>query len=249
VTAGLLTPEEISLCLFKTLKYLEDNGPGEEPGWVPRVATVYAKAGYPAQAMEIARDYAKQLLSGDFSEQAPELALHESSVLRMRSGAFLQAVRQIRPLVKTKEPLKPLSVKQGIKSFGYPQHARLSFRKIPFTEKRDSKRVPIEFPARIIVKGKGHKREVFGAVHHPSTFGLGLQSHEMIPEGATLEIEADTAKLIGVPCRLRGRVNWSRSKVGKQLFMCGIELDRRSKDIKRWRKFILEQLIEIEDKA
>jgi len=247
VSAGLLNLDEIAHSLSETLVYLEEGGPGEKPGWIPSAAAVYAKAGYPVQAMEIARDYAEQLLSGQVKEPVVEHPLTEESVQRMRTGGFLRALRQLKPLVKAHARLEPATASASPRSFGHPLHVRLSFKKIQFSEKRDTKRVPVEFPAHILVKGVRPRLELNGAIHHPSSFGLGLQTTAFLPEGATVELLAQTSDLVGgKPCRLRGRITWSRSKVGTRLYMCGVELDRRSKDLKGWRKFIMDQLLQME---
>ena len=250
VRAGLLTPEERGRSLCATLALLE--AWGASAGWEAQVAAIYAKAGYQVQAMEMLRNVALQLKNGEVKGQGndPSGGRPQAGVYSLDApskyaiaACFLEANKHLHPLVR-QAPIsenweKPLSTS----SFGHPTRPKYSFQKIEYEEKREANRAPIELPVEYVLKGLRHRQKHTGVIWHPSSYGMCLITTEAIFEEATLDMIAHCEALgAEKPCRLRGRVRWTRSKVGTRLYQSGVELDARSKDLKQWKAFVVSHL-------
>ncbi|MCH8512690.1 MAG: PilZ domain-containing protein [Kiritimatiellae bacterium] len=242
IRAGLLNSDESGRSLRATQILLEEQGP--RAGWAALAAAIYEKAGYQVQAMEMLRGLAECLRDGDLGggESCESACSLFSSSEHLIAAYFLEAMKNLHPMVQHAPPPQREETSPML-SFGYPSMRKFSFRKIEYEEKRENKRAPIELPVDILVKGLRHRQKATGVIRHPSTYGLGLITTEAIAEGATLEMTAH-CELLGSkkPCRLRGRVSWTRSKVGTRLYQSGVELDARSKDLKKWKSFVLKHL-------
>ncbi|MCC5847544.1 MAG: hypothetical protein JJU29_05560 [Verrucomicrobia bacterium] len=267
IRAGVLNPEETERSLRATLALLEGNG--GSVGWSAQVAAIYAKAGYQVHAMEMLRTLAACPWDGEGGENAPLDGPYSpyAPPLHVIAACFLQGMKNLHPMVMVRHatppprevpPPLPLSPKPSpvqspgptsapappAATFGHPNPRKFSFKKIEFQEKRENKRAPIQLPVDVEVKGFRQRLKASGSIWHPSSCGLRLILTESISEGATLEMIAHSEALGDPkPCRLRGRVAWSRSKVGTRLYHCGVELDARSKDLKKWNTFVTNHLL------
>ena len=127
---------------------------------------------------------------------------------------------------------------------------KIAFRRPNYDEKRDSRRAPVEIPVTFVVRGGGKKDQITGVVHHASLTGLGIQCQQEIPENKVIQMIVHAEKTTAArPFRLKGKVVWSKSKVGVLLYHAGVRLSKHSRDRRRWEAFILERLRNQEDQG
>lgn len=125
---------------------------------------------------------------------------------------------------------------------------KIGFRRPNYDEKRDGRRAPIEVPVTYVIRGERKKEQYRGVIHHASQTGLGLQSQKEIPNEVVLDLIVHGENTsAGRPFRLKGKVVWSKPKVGNLLFHAGIRLSKHSRDRRQWERFILERLRSQED--
>jgi diguanylate cyclase (GGDEF)-like protein len=127
-----------------------------------------------------------------------------------------------------------------------PPPVKLSLKKEAFHESRDSKRVPIVFQGELTICGVKTKNKTQPkiTIRGPSMLGVGLLANFPIPDKAEVLILAEN-KSMGArrDCRLRGKVVWTRSKIGTLVYEAGVELmPRKCPDYKVWQEFVLEKL-------
>lgn len=258
--AGVLTPGETARSVAATLRVfhqgsLEHTGTALSKRNCPlvtsMVARAYAGSGFPGHAMELLRDVAERALrNGGFCQGCPRRnEPRGSGHFRSAASMFLNALHHlghsqlvaIHPMSHHFAPPSASQPLPQVSAFGRVASKRFTFKPIPYNEKRELIRLDLEMPMEFHQKGgwtHPHKTLPGGALH-PSEAGLAIESKEPLDEGGILEMVVQ-AHHFGVkkPFRLRGRIRWCKAKIASKLFLAGVELDARSKDLKRWRAFI-----------